>query len=73
VGEVPGVPDGADAMRLPLEGGQLTLRWTVLPERRIALVRLPRLRVDFRFEGVPLAARQAWLRRFDLHTQRGGG
>ena len=73
VGEAPGTPEGTDAMRLDLAGGRLLLRWTVLPERRIALVRLPRLQVDFRFEGVPLAQRQAWLKRFDLHTQRGGG
>lgn len=73
VGEVPATPQGADAARVTLAEGHLSLRWTVLPERRIALVRLPRLQVDFRFEGVPLAARQAWLKRFDLHTQRGGG
>lgn len=59
-------------VQLP-EGGTLTLRWQVLPERRIALARLPRLRVSFRFDGVAPTARVAFMRHFDLYTQRGGG
>ncbi len=56
-----------------VDGGRLVLRWAPLPDRRIALVRLPRLQVHFAFEGVDEAARQAFMRRFDLATQRGGG
>lgn len=56
-----------------LEGGTLTLRWQVLPERRIALARLPRLHVAFRFDGAEPVARAAFMRHFDLYTQRGGG
>lgn len=53
--------------------GRLHLHWTVLPPRQIALVRLPRLAVHFRFDGVDEAARQAFMKYFDLFTQRGGG
>jgi hypothetical protein len=56
-----------------LDGGSLTLRWQVLPERRIALARLPRLQVAFHFDGVDAAARVTFMRHFDLYTQRGGG
>jgi len=54
-------------------GGCLHLLWQVLPPRQIALVRLPRLQVHFRFEQVDAGARSAFMRRFDLFLQRGGG
>ena len=53
--------------------GHLALRWQVLPPRQIALVRMPRLQVDYRFEGVSDQARAAFMRYFDLYSQRGGG
>lgn len=53
--------------------GVLQLAWQVQPPRVIALIRLPRLRVSFAFSGVPEAERSAFMRRFDLYTQRGGG
>jgi hypothetical protein len=53
--------------------GHLHLRWMVLPERRIALVRLPRLRVSYDFEAVDAPTRDAFMRYFDLYMQRGGG
>ena len=56
-----------------IDAGRLALRWHALPERRIALVRLPRLAVSFEFVDVGDAARQAFMRYFDLYTQRGGG
>ena len=39
----------------------------------IALVRLPRLHVGFRFEGLDADQRLAFMKRFDLYMQRGGG
>ncbi|MFO1328421.1 MAG: hypothetical protein U1F56_13755 [Rubrivivax sp.] len=54
-------------------GGRLHLHWSELPPRQIALVRLPRLQVDFRFEGTDAAARAAFMHPFDLTLQRGGG
>jgi hypothetical protein len=44
-----------------------------LPDRQIALMRIPRLAVSFRFDGVDVDCRVRFMRHFDLHTQRGGG
>jgi hypothetical protein len=53
--------------------GRLRLAWHALPDRRIALIRLPRLSVAFRFEQVSEEERFAFMKRFDLYMQRGGG
>lgn len=55
-------------------GGTLTLEWGVLPERQIALIRLPRMGVRYGFsERVTGEARAGFLRLFDLYMRRGGG
>ena len=59
--------------RIEIDGGALELRWQTLPPRQIALLRMPRLAVQFRFSGIDEASRQAFMRYFDLYTQRGGG
>jgi len=53
--------------------GTLRLTWHADAPRAIALVRLPRLMVNFRFEHVPPEDRRVFMRRFDLYMQRGGG
>jgi hypothetical protein len=53
--------------------GTLTLDWHVGEPRVIALVWLPRLHVRFRFEGLDAGQRLAFMKRFDLYMQRGGG
>jgi hypothetical protein len=53
--------------------GQLALRWEPLPPRVIALMRMPRLQVSFAFSGLDAAQRYAFMKRFDLYMQRGGG
>jgi len=53
--------------------GLLVLDWHVLTPRVIALIRLPRMTVNFSFSGVTDDKRTAFLKRFDLHLQRGGG
>jgi hypothetical protein len=53
--------------------GALGLTWQVGEPRKIALVQMPRLTVSFRFAGVDEAARYAFMKRFDLYMQRGGG
>lgn len=53
--------------------GALGLKWQVAEPRAIALVRMPRLLVQFRFAGVDDAARHTFMARFDLYMQRGGG
>ncbi len=53
--------------------GALGLTWTVAEPRVIALMRMPRLVVHFRFAGLDDAQRYAFMKRFDLYMQRGGG
>lgn len=53
--------------------GVLHLRWHVLSERRIALLRLPRLQVHYRFDNVTDEVRARFMKRLDLFMQRGGG
>ncbi|MDL2336361.1 MAG: hypothetical protein QFE16_00820 [Pseudomonadota bacterium] len=58
---------------ITISGGCCRLAWTPLPDRQIALMRIPRLAVSFRFDGVDAVERTRFMRHFDLHTQRGGG
>jgi hypothetical protein len=64
---------GAEQAKVPIDAGQLMLAWQPLPPRQIALMRIPRLAVSFRFSGIDEATRQSFMRYFDLYTQRGGG
>jgi hypothetical protein len=41
--------------------------------RGSAMFKLPILHVSFRFEGLDDAQRYAFMKRFDLYMQRGGG
>ena len=59
--------------RVQIGSGSLSLRWQVLPPRQIALMRMPRLATHYRFDGVDEDQRQAFMKYFDLFTQRGGG
>jgi hypothetical protein len=61
------------SIRVALDDGGLELLWHPLPPRQIALIRMPRLAVSFRFEGVADEVRHAFMKRFDLYMQRGGG
>ncbi len=63
----------AGAARVTLADGELRLQWQVQAPRVIALMRLPRLLLRFEFHDVPPAQRLAFMKRFDLYTQRGGG
>jgi len=62
-----------DSARVTIGAGELQLDWRVEPPRVIALMRLPRLTLRFAFSGVSEAERYAFMKRFDLYTQRGGG
>ena len=55
------------------EQGKVDITLEVLPERRIASIRLPVLRVHFRFVGMAQVQRVAFLEYFDRYTLRGGG
>jgi hypothetical protein len=56
-----------------IASGSLTITWSPLPERRIALLRMQRLQVGFVFEGLDAAQRKTFMKPFDLSIQRGGG
>lgn len=53
--------------------GTLRLDWRTGEPRVIAQMRMPRLHVSFRFEGLDADQRLAFMKRFDLYMQRGGG
>ncbi len=53
--------------------GALGLKWQVGEPRVIGLVQIPRLLVSFRFAGLTVEERYAFMKRFDLYMQRGGG
>lgn len=63
----------AHAAHVRMGAGALELSWRVGEPRVIALMRLPRLHVSFRFEGLSDAQRYIFMKRFDLYMQRGGG
>ena len=59
--------------QVQIGSGSLGLHWKVLAQRSIGAIRLPRLQVCFRFQGLDDSQRMAFMKRFDLYTQRGGG
>ena len=61
------------SLQVSIGRGVLALDWQVLAPRVIALIRLPRMAVSFRFSDVSDDERAAFMKRFDLHLQRGGG
>jgi hypothetical protein len=63
----------ASTATVRIGSGLLALDWRTGEPRVIAQVRLPRLHVRFRFEGLDAAQRVAFMKRFDLYMQRGGG
>lgn len=63
--------DGCAQVRIG--SGVLRLSWREAPPRRIALLELARLQVAFAFEDVSDEVRHAFMKRFDLYMQRGGG
>lgn len=72
IGPHPWSRDG-DQATVRIGTGALMLDWRPLPPRVIALMRMPRLHVTFRFDGLTETERHAFMRRFDLYMQRGGG
>ena len=60
-------------VQITLPGGALAIGWQPGPLRVIALLRMPRLLVTFRFQQLDDTARFTFMKRFDLYMQRGGG
>lgn len=52
---------------------ELVLRISRLPERKIGMIRIPRIEVDFSFHNFTAEQRKAFLAAFDRSYQRGGG
>lgn len=52
---------------------RLTLTVTPLPDRRLAMMRLPHAEARFAFTGFSAAERERFMRDFDKSYQRGGG
>lgn len=72
IGDLEWQAQGARA-HVRIGSGTLQLSWHEAPPRRIALLELARLQVAFAFEDVGDEVRHAFMRRFDLYMQRGGG
>jgi hypothetical protein len=72
MGAVPWQQEGS-SLAATLEAGQLHIGWQVAPDRVIAQVRMPVLKVDFQFTHVEADQRLTFMRRFDLYMHRGGG
>jgi hypothetical protein len=72
IGERPWRLEGK-SVTVRIEEGTLALDWRIGEPRSIAQVRLPRLHVCFRFEGLDASQRLAFMKRFDLYMHRGGG
>lgn len=60
-------------VRVSNAGVCLEIRYSILPPRVIALLRLPRLLVNLRFTSGTPAEQQAMLNYMDRAMQRGGG
>jgi len=72
MGDVPWRQDGAVVWATLGDGG-LHITWRQGEPRVIALMHMPRLHVVFDFQNVDELDRRAFMKRFDLYMQRGGG
>lgn len=57
----------------PNDGRQLIMKIEELPDRRIGMIRIPRIGVEFAFHQFTVEQRRAFLTAFDRSFQRGGG
>ncbi|TAG79859.1 MAG: hypothetical protein EAZ24_05560 [Burkholderiales bacterium] len=51
----------------------LVMNWSIIDPVQIALLRLPRMEVSFQYSTNANNALYSFMKRFDLHMQRGGG
>jgi hypothetical protein len=72
IGAHPWRRDGC-SVTVDITPGSLQLAWRTGEPRAIPMVRLPRLHVEFGFDGLDADQRFAFMKRFDLYMQRGGG
>lgn len=62
-----------DGFELDADGLPLKVEVAELEPRRYGLVKIEALDVHFRYPENAREAAYAWIKRFDRHTQRGGG
>ncbi len=63
----------ASSATAALGAGSFEVQWRTGEPRRIGLVAIPRMHMQFVFSGVDDATRYTFMKRFDLYMQRGGG
>jgi hypothetical protein len=68
-----GVAEYGERIRVTDGAATMEIAFTPLPDRRIALLRLPNMRVHIRFTAGSQQQQQAMLARMDRAMQRGGG
>jgi hypothetical protein len=62
-----------DVVTVTVSGGRVEIVLEEIAPRQIASLRLPVLRVTFRFDGLDAPTRDDFLAYFDRYMQRGGG
>ncbi len=65
--------DDEGVIRTPVGAGQVTIRPGPQTERRIAMLRLPAMALEFEFTGCTDSEQAAFLMRFERSYQKGGG
>ncbi len=63
----------SNSLEAKIFDGQLNITWQAAADRKIALMRMPVLKVNFVFQEVSDEQRYTFMKRFDLYMQRGGG
>lgn len=64
---------GGASVQAAIGPGLLQIHWQPAPPRLLGAARIPRLLVRFAFTGLDEGQRYAFMKRFDLYMQRGGG
>ncbi|SFB83988.1 hypothetical protein SAMN05216344_10470 [Polaromonas sp. OV174] len=72
LGDKPWQRDGA-GVQVAIGAGSLRIAWRAAAPRVLGQARIPRLLVRFAFAGLDEVQRHAFMKRFDLYMQRGGG
>ena len=76
LGQAFGVAAGAahaEPLTIAIDAGVVAVTLRELAPRKLGSMMVPRLCVEFAFDDVTAAARDAFVARFDRYTHRGGG
>lgn len=67
------VVDNRAMVTMPSTNQKLLITVTRLPDRELAMMRLPHVDVRFEFDGFDEQERREFMKQFDKSYQRGGG